>query len=61
MREQTDYTKLDDPEFFEVRRHVRERLEGLPEHHAGRATLAELYEEMTSELTRRAANSWEAP
>jgi hypothetical protein len=61
MHEQTDFTKLNDPEFFEERRHVRERLERLPEHHAGRATLAELYEKMTRELTRRAAHAWEAP
>jgi hypothetical protein len=56
----TDYTQLDDPEFFEERRRVREQLEHLPAHHADRATLAELYEAMTDEFTRRAASAWRA-
>lgn len=56
----TDYTKLDDPEFFEERRRVREELERLPEHHADRATLAALLEEMTDEFVKRAASAWQA-
>jgi hypothetical protein len=56
----TDYTQLDDPEFFEERRRVRDELERLPAHHADRATLAELDEAMTDEFTRRAASAWQA-
>ena len=55
----TDYTKLGDPEFFEERRHVREKLERLPEHHVDRASLADLYEAMTRELEQRAASAWQ--
>jgi hypothetical protein len=55
---QTDYTKLDDPAFFEERRHVREKLERLPEHHVDRASLAELYDAMTDEFVKRAASAW---
>jgi hypothetical protein len=58
--QQTDFTKLDDPEFFAERRHVREQLERLPEHHTDRDALAELYEQMTDELTKRAASAWQA-
>jgi hypothetical protein len=56
----TDYTKLDDPEFFEERRRVREQLERLPEQHADRAMLAELLEKMTDEFVKRAASAWQA-
>jgi hypothetical protein len=54
------FSKLDDPEFFEERRRVRDELERLPAHHADRATLTELYEAMTDEFTRRAASAWQA-
>jgi hypothetical protein len=57
----TDYTQLDDPEFFEERRHVREKLERLPEHHVDRATLTEVYNAMTEEFTRRARSAWQQP
>jgi hypothetical protein len=60
MQDHTDFVKLDDPEFFEERRHVRELLERLPEHHIDRESLAELYEAMTDELTKRAASAWQA-
>ncbi|MGH3278250.1 MAG: hypothetical protein ACRDNW_03840 [Trebonia sp.] len=56
----TDFTKLADPEFFEERRHVREKLERLPEHHTDRASLADLYEAMTEEFTRRARSAWQS-
>jgi hypothetical protein len=55
LGEHADFTRLDDPEFLRERRHVRERLESLPEHHADRAALARLYDAMTEEFTRRAA------
>jgi hypothetical protein len=55
----TDFTRLDDPQFFEERRHVREKLERLPEHHADRAMLTDLYAAMTTELDRRAASAWQ--
>jgi hypothetical protein len=57
----TDYTGLDDPQFFEERRHVREKLERLPDHHADRASLTDLYAAMTTELDRRAARAWQQP
>jgi hypothetical protein len=56
----TDYTQLDDPEFLAERRHVRERLERLPEHHADRAELTVLYQAMTAEFDRRAASAWQS-
>jgi hypothetical protein len=59
MQQQTDYTKLGDPEFFEERRHVREKLERLPEHHVDRASLANLYDAMTKEFEHRAASAWQ--
>jgi hypothetical protein len=55
----TDFTRLDDPQFFEERRHVREKLERLPEHHVDRASLADLYEAMTREFEQRAASAWQ--
>jgi hypothetical protein len=58
MQQETDFTTLDDPEFFEERRHVREKLDRLPEQHIDRAPLAELYDAMTDELTRRARSAW---
>ena len=57
---QADYAQLDDPEFFQERRRVREQLESLPEHHADRAALTRLYDAMTEEFTRRAARAWRA-
>ena len=59
MRSTDDYLKLDDPEFFEARRDVREKLERLPPRHADRVPLAELYEALTREFDRRAASAWE--
>ncbi|MGH3171302.1 MAG: hypothetical protein ACRDN0_36235 [Trebonia sp.] len=58
--QQTDFTKLDDPEFFAERRRLREQLERLPAQHIDRDALAELYEQMTDELTKRAASAWQA-
>jgi len=54
----TDFTRLDDPQFFEERRHVREKLARLPEHHTERAALTDLYDAMTTEIDRRAASAW---
>jgi hypothetical protein len=60
MNKQTDFTKLDDPEFFKERRRVREQLECLPAHHVERESLVELYDAMTDEFTKRAASAWRA-
>jgi hypothetical protein len=57
----TDFTELDDPAFFEERRHVREKLERLPAHHAERASLAALARAMDDEFVKRAASAWHAP
>ena len=56
----TDYTRLDDPELFQERRHVREKLERLPPHHAGRVRLAAQLGAMTEEFDRRARAAWQA-
>lgn len=56
----TDFTQLPDPEFFEERRHVREKLERLPACHPGRIRLSGLYEAMTAELDRRARCAWQS-
>jgi hypothetical protein len=55
----TDYTQLDDPELFEERRHMREKLERLPAHHADRARLARQFDAMTEEFDRRARSAWQ--
>ena len=54
----SDFINLDDPEFMEERRRVREQLERLPAGHAERARLDSLYAAMTQELDRRAASAW---
>lgn len=56
----TDYTQLDDQEFFEERRRVREELERMSRQHADRAALAEIYDAMTDEFVKRAASAWKA-
>jgi hypothetical protein len=56
----TDYTRLDDPELFEERRHVREQLERLPAHHADHVRLAGQLRAMTEEFDRRARAAWQA-
>ncbi len=57
----TDYTRLDDPELFEERRRVREKLERLPPHHADRVRLAGQLDAMTEEFGRRARAARQAP
>ena len=57
----TDYTQLDDPELFAERRHLREKLERLPAHHADRAGLVRQLDAMTEEFDRRARSAWQAP
>jgi hypothetical protein len=54
-----DYRQLADPELFEERRHVRERLEALPRRHADRAQLAQVYDALTQEFDRRARSAWQ--
>ena len=58
MQSTDDYLNLDDPEFIEARGNVREELERLPAQHADRASLTELYEDLTEEFDRRAASAW---
>jgi hypothetical protein len=57
-KDDREFSGLDDPEFFEARRHVRQQLGQLPPGHADRDRLTELYEAMTDELTTRAAAAW---
>jgi hypothetical protein len=57
----TDYTKLGDPQFFEERRHVRDKLERLPPHHPCRDTLTELLGNLNDEFIRRAREAWNTP
>jgi hypothetical protein len=58
VSDDTEFSGLGDPEFFEERQHVREQLERLPPGHADRAGLTDLYESMTEEFERRAASAW---
>lgn len=58
MNDDTVFSSLGDPEFFEERQRIREQLEQLPPGHADRARLTELYEALTDELTSRAAAAW---
>jgi hypothetical protein len=60
MSDHREFSGLNDREFFEERRHVRQQLEQLPPAHADRAKLTALYEAMTDELTKRAAAAWSA-
>jgi pyruvate-formate lyase len=55
---QADYEHLDDTEFIEERRHVREQLEQLPEQHPRRRALTELSQVLDREFTRRARAAW---
>jgi hypothetical protein len=57
----TDYANLDDPELFEERRHVREKLDRLPDRHAGRQQLSEVLDALTEEFDRRARSAWQQP
>jgi hypothetical protein len=56
-----DYTQLNDPDLFEERRHMREKLERLPAHHADRTQLAAVLDALTSEFDRRARSAWQQP
>ena len=55
-----DYTQLGDPELFEERRHVREKLDRLPARHADRTQLTTVLDALTSEFDRRARAEWAA-
>ena len=55
-----DYTQLDDPDLFEERRHVREKLASLPATHADRTRLTTTLDALTSEFDRRARAEWAA-
>jgi hypothetical protein len=50
--------QLDDPEFLEERRRVREALEHAPADAVGRAELAAPYDALTEEFDRRARAAW---
>ena len=54
-----DYTQLDDPELFEERRRVRERLQSLPACHAERIRLTAVLDALTTEFDRRARTAWQ--
>jgi hypothetical protein len=54
-----DYTQLDDPSLFAERRHLREKLESLPERHADRTRLAATLNALTDEADRRARVAWQ--
>jgi hypothetical protein len=54
-----DYTELDDPDLFEERRHVREKLESLPARHADRSRLSAVLNALTDEFDRRARSAWQ--
>jgi hypothetical protein len=56
--DQSDFARLDDPQFLSARAQLRQRLEDLPEHHADRAELQRTYDAMTCEFDRRARRSW---
>ena len=54
-----DYTQLGDPDLFEERHHVREKLECLPESHPDRTRLATELDALTNEFNRRARTAWQ--
>ena len=54
-----DYTQLDAPSLFAERRHLREKLESLPERHADRTRLAATLNALTDEADRRARVAWQ--
>ena len=55
MDDDTDLTRLDDPEFLAERRRVREELEHQPE---ANAELSARYEVLNEEFLRRARVAW---
>ena len=50
--------QLDDSEFLDERRRVREALEHAPADAVGRAELAALHDTLTEEFDRRARAAW---
>ena len=54
-----DYTQLDDPDLFEERRHLREKLASVPALHPGRTRLTTTLDALTSEFDRRARAAWQ--
>lgn len=59
MNSTQDFTQLDDPELFEERHHVREKIDALPRCHPDRLRLAEVYDALTQEFDRRARSAWQ--
>jgi hypothetical protein len=53
-----DLAQLDDTKLIDERATLREQLECLPSHAKERATLTELYDELTDEFDRRARAAW---
>jgi hypothetical protein len=61
QQQAADYTQLDDPDLFDERRHVREKLERLPARHADRTRLTKVLDALTDEFDRRARSAWQQP
>ena len=57
MSDSDDFTKLDDPEFLEARRHVLDALDSTPPGEAS-PELAARFQAMNEEFLRRARISW---
>jgi hypothetical protein len=55
-----DYARLADPDLFDERRHLSEKLADLLASHPGRARLAEAIDALTDEFDRRARAAWQA-
>ena len=53
-RTEADYARLADPDLFDERRHLREKLAGLPASHPGRAPLTATLDAQPDELDNRA-------
>jgi hypothetical protein len=54
-----DYTQMPDPDLFEERRHVREKLASLPATHADRTRLATVLDALNNEFDSRARSAWQ--
>ena len=53
-----DFTRLDDSALLSWRAETRDKLEQLPPGSPGYATLSELYDRSTTEVTDRARKAW---
>jgi hypothetical protein len=55
-----DYARLADPDLFDERRRLRDKLADLPARHPGRAQLTVTLGILTDEFDRRARAAWQA-